>query len=241
MRDDAGSRTFFLVSTCPSILLVDDDRELCALLATYLSNEGFVLEARHDYASGLERARNGAHTLVVLDVMLEGQSGLDLLRELRSFSDLPALMLTARASDIDRIVGLEMGADDYLAKPFNPRELLARIRAILRRPTATRRSPIVSQGELTIDAAARSITVGDVEIEVTTIEFALLDVLVRQAGSVVSRETLSRAVLGRPFSPFDRSLDVHVSNLRKKLADHSPRLRIKTVRNHGYLYAVERA
>ncbi len=229
------------MSTRPSILLIDDDRELCQLLATYLSEEGFALEARHDYASGLERTRSDTHAMAVLDVMLEGRSGLDLLRELRTFSDLPVLMLTARGNDIDRIVGLEMGADDYLAKPFNPRELVARIRAILRRPVSMRRIRVISEGELTIDVAARSVTMDGVEIEVTTTEFALLEILVRHAGTVVSRETLSRAVLDRSFSPFDRSLDVHVSHLRKKLADRSPHLRIKTVRNHGYLYVVERA
>ena len=171
------------MSTRPSILLIDDDRELCQLLATYLSEEGFALEARHDYASGLERTRSDRHAMAVLDVMLEGRSGLDLLRELRTFSDLPVLMLTARGNDIDRIVGLEMGADDYLAKPFNPRELVARIRAILRRPVSMRRIRVISEGELTIDVAARSVTMDGVEIEVTTTEFALLEILVRHAGS----------------------------------------------------------
>ena len=226
------------------ILVVDDDRELCELLGEYLGQEGFRVEAAHDGSRGLERAISGAHRLVVLDVMLPGQSGFDVLRRLRETSAVPVLMLTARGQDVDRIVGLEMGADDYLAKPFNPRELVARIRAIDRRVGRAPDAPaheVLAVDDVELHVAARAALVDGRELALTNAELSLLEALLRAPGRVVSREDLSERVLGRRFSPFDRSIDVHVSNLRKKLgASASGGERIKTVRGHGYLYALER-
>src|SRR5687768_11285415 len=206
-----------------SVLLIDDDEELCDLLAQFLGNEGFNVRAVNDGASGLEEAAAGEHCVVILDVMLPGMNGFDLLRELRRSSAVPVVMLTARGQDVDRIVGLEMGADDYLAKPFNPRELVARIRAIHRRLDRTEDGAPISAGEILSAAdvelhlASRTVLRGGEEITLTSAELTLLEVLLRAAGTVVSREDLSNLVLGRRFSPYDRSIDVHVSNLRKKL------------------------
>ncbi len=223
------------------ILLVDDDTELCELLSDYLTQEGFTLESVHDGAAGLERARVDEHELVLLDVMLPGLSGFEVLRRLREQSRIPVLMLTARGDDVDRIVGLEMGADDYLAKPFNPRELVARIRAILRRAeggVADRDAggPL-EVGDVTLDRATREVERAGERIAVTDVEFSLLEALLEAAGRVVSREDLCRRVLGRPLSPYDRSVDVHVSNLRRKLGKGEGDLdRIRTVRGVGYQY-----
>lgn len=226
------------------ILVIDDDVELCELLTEYLGAEGFAVEAVHDGRAGLERAGAGEHSLVVLDVMLPGHNGFEVLRRLRESSQVPVVMLTARGQDVDRIVGLEMGADDYLAKPFNPRELVARIRAIQRRLERAddgSRAEVLAVGDVSLHVAARAVMRGGEEIALTSAEITLLEVLLRAAGSVVSREDLSHRVLGRRFSPYDRSIDVHVSNLRKKLGPSaSGRERIKTVRGHGYLYALER-
>ncbi len=232
------------MSARADILVIDDDMELCELLTEYLGEEGFSVEAVHDGREGLARASRGEHGLVVLDVMLPGHSGFEVLRRLRESSQVPVLMLTARGQDVDRIVGLEMGADDYLAKPFNPRELVARIRAIQRRMERVDegRGEVLSVGDVSLLVAARAVTRAGDELALTSAEITLLEVLLRSAGSVVSREELSRSVLDRRFSPYDRSIDVHVSNLRKKLGPSaSGRERIKTVRGHGYLYAVERA
>ncbi|UJR83853.1 response regulator [Sandaracinus amylolyticus] len=224
------------------ILVIDDDVELCEVLTEYLTQEGFRIESVHDGATGLERACSGAHRLVVLDVMLPGANGFDLLRRLRETSRVPVLMLTARGHDVDRIVGLEMGADDYLAKPFNPRELVARIRAIQRRTEVPHAAPVRDEilvvGDVELHVAARTVLVRGAELALTTAELALLELLLRHAGQVVSRDALSEKVLGRRFSPFDRSVDVHVSNLRKKLGPGANgRERIKTVRGLGYAYA----
>jgi len=223
------------------ILIVDDDPELCELLREYLEDEGVSLEAPHDGRAGLDRARSGEHGLVVLDVMMPELSGLEVLRGLRRTSDVPVLMLTARGRDVDRIVGLELGADDYLAKPFNPRELLARIRAIHRRvsPSTTPTPPpdperLEARG-VTVHPPSRTATVDGEPLHLTTSEFALLHALLERAGEVVTREELSERVLERRFSPLDRSLDVHVSNLRRKLGKRV----IRTVRGHGYLFARE--
>ncbi len=244
MGDARARATFFPVSEGPAdILVIDDDVELCELLTEYLGAEGFRVEAVHDGRAGLERAGQGDHALVVLDVMLPGHSGFEVLRRLRESSQVPVVMLTARGQDVDRIVGLEMGADDYLAKPFNPRELVARNRAIQRRLERTDVGPgeVLSVGDVSLMVAARTVLRAGEEVALTSAEITLLEVLLRAAGSVVSREDLSHRVLGRRFSPYDRSIDVHVSNLRKKLgASTSGRERIKTVRGHGYLYALER-
>jgi two-component system, OmpR family, response regulator CpxR len=226
------------------VLIVDDDAELGELLGEYLANEGFALEFAQDGNTGLRRALGGDYSLVVLDVMLPGLNGFEVLRQLRTQSSVPVLMLTARGDDVDRIVGLEIGADDYLPKPFNPRELIARVHAVLRRiqpktenvPQATD-SLVV--GDVELDARARMVRRSGEIIELTTAEFDLLRVLLQQAGRVVPREQLFQDVLGREFAVFDRSIDNHVSSLRRKLG---PRVngvdRIKSVRNVGYQYAI---
>jgi two-component system, OmpR family, response regulator CpxR len=227
------------------VLVVDDDVELCELLAQYLKAEGFDLEAVANGEQGVGRALSGEHALIVLDVMLPGMQGFEVLRQIRAQSRIPVLMLTARGDDLDRILGLELGADDYLPKPFNPRELAARIRAILRRakPQPPELAPHLPEpillGDLELDNAARMVRRDGEPLNLTTVEFQLLEVLLRAAGQVVTREVLVREVLGREFSPFDRSIDVHVSNLRKKLGPHPDGTeRIKGVRGFGYLYAV---
>lgn len=216
------------------LLLIDDDEELGELLTSYLGAEGFEIELAHDGRTGLARALESAHDLVVLDVMLPERNGFDVLRDLRASSRVPVLMLTARGEDVDRIVGLELGADDYLPKPFNPRELVARIRAVMRR--LEDRAPEQEQvvvGSVALDPAAHVATLDGEPLGLTSSELAVLEVLLRAAGTVVSRETLSEEALGRRYSPLDRSIDVHVSNLRKKLGQGA----IRTVRGSGYLYA----
>jgi DNA-binding response OmpR family regulator len=226
------------------ILVIDDDRELCELLSDYLKPEGFDVEAVFDGEQGVIRASSGEHKLVVLDVMLPGISGFEALRRIRERSRIPVIMLTARGDDVDRIVGLEMGADDYLPKPFNPRELTARIRAIQRRlePVDAVRTagppPQLAVGDVELDTTTRTVKRSGVNVELTAIEFGLLEELLRSAGQVVTRRELSSKVLGRGLSPYDRSIDVHVSSLRKKLGHEVEGVeRIKTVRSVGYLYA----
>lgn len=222
------------------ILVIDDDVEFCKLVSRYLAQEGFAIESANAGASGAEQALSGNHSLVVLDVMMPGVNGFDVLRRIRAQSRIPVLMLTAKGDALDRVLGLEMGADDYLPKPFNPQELAARIRAILRRakPDVLSGAPI-TVGDVEIDARARVARRRGEIVNLTTVEFDLLEVLLRAAGQVVGREKLTRDVLGRDFSPFDRSIDTHVCNLRKKiglLPDGTER--IKGVRGIGYLYAV---
>jgi two-component system response regulator CpxR len=222
------------------VLIIDDDIELCELLAEYLGGEGFVVDAVHDGASGAARALAGEHDLVVLDVMLPKLNGFDVLRRIRESSAVAVVMLTARGEEVDRIVGLEIGADDYLPKPFNPRELAARMRAVLRR-TATaaddRADEALEVFDLRLEPGTRSATRSGEPIELTGIEFELLAVLLRGAGRVISRDELSRTALGRRASSFDRSLDVHLSNLRRKLGPlPDGGERIKTVRGVGYQY-----
>jgi len=228
------------------VLVVDDDVEMCELVTEYLAPEGFGAEAVHDGAHGVQRARSGDYVLVVLDVMLPGMSGFEVLRRIREAKDatarIPVLMLTARGEDVDRIVGLELGADDYLPKPFNPRELVARIRAILRRAKpelddapATRERLRV--GDVELDAAARLARRGGQALELTAVEFDLLSALLRAAGSVVTRDEIAKGVFGRKFMAYDRSIDMHISNLRRKLGhDRDGLERIKTVRSVGYIY-----
>ncbi len=220
------------------LLIVDDDTELCALLAERLAEEGFVLHSVHDGREGLERAGSGGYSLVILDVMLPRMGGMEVLRELRTRSSVPVLMLTARGEDIDRIIGLEVGADDYLPKPFNPRELVARIKAILRRLDERRAGPnTFTAGDITIDIALREAWAAGKPVQLTTVEFALLEALVRNAGRVLTRDDLTDVVLGRKLGAFDRTIDVHISNLRKKLDTHTGVERIKTIRGSGYLLA----
>jgi two-component system response regulator CpxR len=225
------------------ILVVDDDVELCSLVSEYLRPEGFQVEAVHDGRGGLSRALSGDHLLAVLDVMLPGMNGFDVLRRIRDSSRLPVLLLTARGEDVDRIVGLEIGADDYLPKPFNPRELVARIRAILRRTRAKGEAPVpdvIRVGDVELDPATRTVLHRGKPVELTSVEFSLLQVLLREAGRVVTREALVDEVLGRKFSPFDRSIDMHVSKVRKKLGDSDTGDHIKTIRGAGYIFALAR-
>jgi two-component system response regulator CpxR len=215
------------------LLIIDDDTELCALLSEFLAREGFAVSVEHDGARGLELALNGNFALLVLDLMLPSIDGFALLKQLRTRSRVPVLMLTARGEDIDRIVGLELGADDYLAKPFNPRELVARIRAILRRAQSPSKGRLEVNG-VAIDPGARSVMCAGREIEMTTLEFDILEVLMRSAGRVVSRDALMEAMYNRKATPFDRSIDMHVSHLRKKL--ETGQTLIKTVRGVGYQF-----
>ncbi len=224
------------------ILLVDDDKGLCELLAEFLETEGFSVETVHDGEKAVARALADRFSLVILDVMLPVLGGIEVLKSIRRHSQVPVLMLTARGEDVDRIVGLELGADDYLPKPFNPRELVARIRAVLRRgrmEQAGDSSPGVYRvADLVVDPAARHVSVGGTGVDLTTVEFDLLETLAQSAGTAFSRENLVRVVLKRPFSPFDRSLDVHVSNLRRKIGTYPDGSdRIKTVRGVGYILA----
>src|ERR1043166_1721421 len=203
------------------ILIIDDDEELCELVAEYLTVEGFETKAVHDGTAGLELALSGDYDMAVLDVMLPKMNGFDVLRNLREQSRLPVIMLTARGDDMERIVGLEIGGDDYLPKPFNPRELAARLRAILRRVTTdadeTADGDRVEADGVEIIASARTPKKNGGDLYLTSLEFELLRELLSEAGKIVKKEDLSERVLERKLSPYDRSLDMHISNLRKKL------------------------
>ena len=233
-----------------NVLIVDDDRELCELVQELLGEEGFRVEVANRSDVGLERARSGEHALVVLDVMMPGMNGFEVLRRLRAEgSDVHVMMLTARGDEVDRIVGLEIGADDYLPKPFNPRELVARIQAILRRARPARAegpaqapepgTPArIRVGDVDVDTGMRQVWRGGEAVELTNVEYEILVQLVVAAGLVVKREDLVRTVLGRELSVFDRSIDMHISHLRKKLGHRvGDAERIKTVRGVGYVYA----
>jgi len=218
------------------ILVIDDDHVLVDLLREFLELEGFAVDAAYDYDSGLTRALSSDHELVVLDVMLPGGSGLDLLKTLRASSKVPVVLLSAMGEAVDRIIGLQIGADDYIAKPFEPGELLARIHAILRR---IRDLPAdgseIKVGDVALSAIRRAVVCAETSLALTAVEFNVLECLLRNAGSVVSRETLAEKALGRPLAAFDRSVDVHVHNLRKKFPV-MPHQRIKAIRGIGYIY-----
>jgi two-component system response regulator CpxR len=219
------------------ILLVDDDAELCTLLSQFLTREGFTVDYENEGHRGLERAQQPGIDLVVLDVMLPGLDGFAILRQLREHSRVPVIMLTARGEDVDRIVGLELGADDYLPKPFNPRELAARIRAILRRyeaRPASPGSPHLEVNGVTLDPGSREVLAGGRPVELTTFEFDILEMLMRNAGRVLSRDALMENFYNRKATPFDRSIDMHISHLRKKLEQGSTL--IKTIRGVGYQF-----
>jgi DNA-binding response OmpR family regulator len=222
------------------VLVVDDDAELCHLVTRYLTGEGFEISWTPSGARGVERALSENYSLVMLDVMMPDTDGFDVLRRIRQQSRIPVLMLTAKGDTRDRIRGLEMGADDYLPKPFDPAELVARIRAILRRSAPQRPvSASLAIGDIELDGGARAVRRDGIPLDLTTVEFDLLAALMRVAGTTVSREDLVRGVLGRDFSPFDRSIDTHVCNLRRKLgAIENGGERIKGVRGAGYLYAL---
>jgi len=225
-------------STKPSsVLLIDDDRELGKMLGDFLSGDRLNVTTRHTGESGLEEFTKGEFDLLILDIMMPGISGLDVLKKVRQTSAVPVIMLTARGDDIDRIIGLEFGADDYLPKPFNPRELLARIKAILRRSNpqekATQR---LSLGDIRLDARTHQATVSDTKLQLTGTEYEILRCLLETPGEVVSKEQLSERALGRRLLPYDRSVDTHISNLRGKLERAGNRNEtIQNQRGVGYL------
>jgi two-component system, OmpR family, phosphate regulon response regulator OmpR len=220
------------------ILLVEDDPRLAEMLSEYLGQAGLRVTTAALGATALERAGNTEYDALVLDLMLPDMDGLELCRRLRITSDTPVLMLTARGDAIDRIIGLELGADDYLPKPFEPRELLARLRAVLRRRARPRDSPPLRFGRLEIDSAARAVRLDGVSCELTSHQFNLLLALAQHAGRVLSRDALMDLVKGDHLEPFDRSIDVHMSRIRAAIEDDpkKPR-RVITVRGAGYVFA----
>jgi two-component system response regulator CpxR len=227
----------------PRLLLADDDPELSLMLKEYLAEYGFQVDTVADGQLALQRALAEDFDLIILDVMMPGRNGLDVLRDLRAEKITPVLMLTARGEDVDSIVGLELGADDYLAKPCNPRVLEARIRALLRRSelrpdtSENGHGQLIRVGDLSLHGGTREVMLGERRLVITSTEFSILEILLRHAGRLVSKAELSEHALGRPLSSFDRSLDMHVSNLRRKLgplADGGER--IKTIRGIGYQY-----
>lgn len=229
------------------ILIIDDDEDLCELISEYLTVEGFEVKAVHDGKSGLDVALAEDVELVILDVMLPKMNGFDVLRELRKTSTLPVLMLTARGDEIDRVVGLEIGADDYLPKPFSTRELIARINALFRRmdlfsgngksADSINKIEKIEIGDLEIIVEARAIKLGGNPLDISTAEFDALLVLARSAGRIVSRVEIADAALGRRLSLFDRSVDMLISRLRRKLGNYPNQTeRIRSVRNAGYLF-----
>jgi two-component system response regulator CpxR len=224
------------------ILVIDDDVELCELVAEYLEPEGYKVEAVHEGPLGVGRALSGEHALAVLDYMLPGLNGFEVLRQIRATSRLPIVMLTARGDDMNRIIGLQIGADDYLPKPFNPLELVARINAVLRRaqaaPAQKPASEIVIVGDVEMDNRTHTVRRAGELIDLTAVEYALLEKLLGAPGRILEREELVKDVLHRQLSPFDRSIDTHVSNLRRKLGHQvNGAERIKTVRSVGYIYS----
>jgi DNA-binding response OmpR family regulator len=221
------------------VLLVDDDVDLSAMLKEYLEHEGFAVDVVHDGESGVRLVLAGGYDIAVLDVMMPGISGIEALRRIRTASRMPVLMLTARGDDVDRVIGLELGADDYVPKPCTPRELVARLRAILRRTASA--APAAEQttilaGRLRLWPDKRRAEWDGQPMDLTSTEFNLLETLARQVGNIVSKASLSEQGLGRPLSRYDRSIDVHVSNLRQKLGSlPDGRSWIQTVRGIGYL------
>jgi DNA-binding response OmpR family regulator len=220
------------------VLLIDDDVELVGMFREYLEQEAFVVTCVHDGEAGVRAALTGQHAICILDVMMPGMSGIEALRQIRAGSRIPILMLTARGDDADRILGLELGADDYVAKPCTPRELTARVRAILRRTQAGPHAGpgvVLTVGKLTMLPEQRRATWDGVPIDLTSTEFNLLEVLARNAGHPVSKNELSEQGLGRPLARFDRNIDVHLSSLRHKLGPLSDgRSCLQTIYRQGY-------
>ncbi|MET1256674.1 response regulator [Aliikangiella maris] len=226
-----------------NLLIADDDIELCQLLKDYLSQENFDVECVYDGESAITKISQQSFDLLILDVMMPLKSGFETLTEIRRNSALPIIMLTARGEKIDRIVGLEMGADDYLAKPCDPRELVARIRAVTRRTQASiltsNPTTVLTINRVCLDPTNRQVTLNQQMIDLTSTEFDLLKILMENAGKLVSRDAISENCLGKKLQPFDRSIDMHLSNVRKKLGAFSPQKpRIKTIRGSGYQYLV---
>ena len=221
------------------LLLIDDDEELCELLTSWLSQEGFQVRACHNGQSARKALAELAPAAVVLDVMLPDGSGLELLKQLRSeHAELPVVMLSARGEPLDRILGLELGADDYLAKPCDPRELTARLRAVLRRSHPAAVSSQIELGDLCFSPARGVVSINQMDINLTISESRLLEVLLRQPGEPLDKQELAQVALGRKLTLYDRSLDMHVSNLRKKIGPHADgRPRIMALRSRGYFYS----
>jgi DNA-binding response OmpR family regulator len=219
----------------PKLLIIDDDRELCAMLVEYLGPEGFVTSTALTGPQGLEELARSSVDLVILDVMLPQLSGFEVLRRIRATSRVPVIMLTARGEEVDRVVGLELGADDYLAKPFSPRELVARIRAVMRRiPAEAAGGGLILWGPLRLDLRAHRAEAGERDLELTSAELRILELLVRADTRTVTRDELMVQALGRRLLPTDRSLDTHVSNLRRKIARCTDRVNVQSVRGTGY-------
>jgi len=216
------------------LLIVDDDVELCSLLKEFLERENFEVDYVHNGHAAVEAVERGGYDLTILDVMLPGLDGFEILKQLRAISRVPVIMLTARGEDVDRIVGLELGADDYLPKPFNPRELVARVKAILRRTEIKAGRVRVEVNGIALDPGTREVTCDGSPVELTTLEFDILEQLMRNAGRVVSRDSLMESLYNRKATPFDRSIDMHVSHLRRKLEGGKPV--IKTIRGVGYQF-----
>ncbi|WP_339136430.1 MAG: response regulator transcription factor [Candidatus Electrothrix sp. GW3-4] len=230
------------------ILMIDDDRKLCRLVADYLEPMGYEVEAAHNGAQGLEMSRAGEYHAAILDVMMPEMDGFEVLKQLRQESDIPVLMLSARGDETDRIVGLEMGADDYLPKTFSSRELLARLRAVTRRcqrveerakssSQLTKDKDVLCFAELRIEQGSRTVRLSEETLTLTPVEYDLLTTLANSAGRVLTRDQLLDAVAGRNYEVFDRSVDVHISSLRKKLGENprTPRF-IRTIRSAGYMF-----
>jgi two-component system, OmpR family, response regulator CpxR len=224
------------------LLIIDDDDELTGLLRELLGQEGYQVDTHPGGADAPARAVSGGYSLVILDVMLPELNGFEVLKQIRRTSTVPVILLTARGADIDRIVGLEIGADDYIPKPFNARELTARVRAVLRRLERRAETPeraVLSVDDVSLDPASRAVLRGGVAVELTTVEFDMLRLLLESAGQTVARERISEDVLTRRFDPFDRSVDMHISKLRRKLGPRAGgEERIKTIRSVGYIYTL---
>jgi two-component system response regulator CpxR len=221
-----------------TILIIDEDTELTDLLSHYLESEGYHVLCIHDGENGVRRALNSQFDAIILDVLLPKLNGFEVLKAIREHSQTPILMLTSRSEDIDRIVGLEIGADDYLPKPCNPRELVARLKAILRRTQkAPIYRPIIEEHNLVVDCSKRNVTRAGVFLELTNAEFNILEMLIKSPGQAFSKEELTEYALGRKYTAYDRSIDVHISNLRNKLGDNNQgEAIVKTVRGFGYMF-----
>lgn len=223
------------------ILIIDDDRELGEMLKEFLAPDHLDVSARLNGEDGLQALQDETWDLLILDIMLPGMNGIEVLKQIRQDSDIPVIMLTARGDDVDRILGLEFGADDYLSKPFNPRELLARIKAIMRRSRADeKRSKALTVGSLELDVGSRRVSAGGESIRLTGTEFELLRCLAESPGKVVPKEQLTQQVLGRRHMPYDRSIDTHVSNVRGKLSSAGvDNPSIRSQRGVGYLLLLD--
>jgi two-component system response regulator CpxR len=220
------------------ILIIDNDPLLCSLLSKHLEAEGFLSTAVHDGQSGLKKALNQNFTAIIMDILLPKLNGFEVLKALREHTDLPVLLFSSRNDDIDRIIGLEIGADDYLSKPANPHELISRLKAILRRSQkAPVQKSLIKHHHITVDCAKRQVLIAGTELELTNAEFNILEILIKSPGQAFSKEELTEYALGRKYTAYDRSIDVHISNLRNKMGENAEgEAIIKTVRGFGYSF-----